>query len=254
MKNKRSKISERIFFSLVILSVLLLAGCAMVQKIVSPFVPSKPETSQGAPPGPNPGQEMAVLKAEAPSPQPGQKAEEAIKAAPSPGTKDVQKTEQPAVGTPEDPIAAGSVVLNPSVAKEAKIIQGRLADLGIYKAVVDGIWGKGSQAALKKFKEKNSLSNPDKWDRETQLALFKKTSQGQDPIENGSVLLNLLAPKDAETIQDRLAALGFYKGLIDGIWGKGSQAALKAFKEKNGLKNPEKWDKETQLLLFKKTG
>ncbi len=254
MKNKRSKISERIFFSLVILSVLLLVGCAMVQKIVSPPAPPKPETSQGAPPAPNPGQEMAAVKAEAPSRQPGQIAEETIKAAPSPETKDVQKTEQPALGTPEDPIAAGVVVLNPSVAKDAKMIQERLSDLGLYKAGVDGIWGKGSRAALKKFKEKNSLRNPDKWDRETQLALFKKTSQGRDPIENGSVLLNLLAPKDAETIQSRLAALGFYKGSIDGTWGKGSQAALKVFKEKNGLKDPEKWDKETQLLLFRKTG
>jgi len=254
MKNKRSKIFKRTFFSLVILSVLLLVGCAMVQKILSPRAPSKPETSPGVPTATNPGQEMAAVNAEAPSPQPGQIAEETIKAAPSPETKDVQKTEQSAVGTPVGPIAAGSVVLNPSVEKDAKIIQGRLTDLGLYKAGVDGIWGKGSQVALKKFKEKNSLSNPDKWDRETQLVLFKKTSQRQDPIENGSVLLNLLAPKDAETIQNRLAALGFYKGSIDGIWGKGSQAALKVFKEKNGLKNPEKWDKETQLLLFKKTG
>ncbi len=254
MKTKRSKIFERIFFSLALLSVFLFTGCAMFQKIISPFAAPKPETSVAVPPASKPDQETATAPAAAPSPQPAQIAEETIKAVPSLEIKDVQKAEQPAAGTAEDPIATGLVVLNPSVAKDAKIIQGRLADLGLYKAGVDGIWGKGSQVALKKFKEKDSLSNADKWDRETQLALFKKTSQGQDPIENGWVLLDPSVPKNAKTIQSRLASLGLYKGSIDGVWGKGSQSALKAFKEKSNLKNPDKWDKETQLLLFKKTG
>jgi peptidoglycan hydrolase-like protein with peptidoglycan-binding domain len=51
-------------------------------------------------------------------------------------------------------------------------------------------------------------------------------------------------------IQIRLAELGLYRGPIDGIWGKGSRAALKALKEKNFLGNPDKWDKETRKLLF----
>ena len=53
------------------------------------------------------------------------------------------------------------------------MIQTRLAEMGLYKAAIDGIWGKGSEAALKAFKEKNSLSNPGSWDKETQMLLFK---------------------------------------------------------------------------------
>jgi hypothetical protein len=50
-----------------------------------------------------------------------------------------------------------------------------------------------------------------------------------------------------------LAEVGFYSGPVDGIWGRDSRAALRAFKEKSGLKNPEQWDKETQVHLFKGT-
>jgi len=75
----------------------------------------------------------------------------------------------------------------------------------------------------------------------------------QGPLASGSVLLNLSNPQDAKIAQARLSELGLYKAAIDGIWGKLSRAALKAFKEQNGLPNPEKWDKETQMLLFRGT-
>jgi peptidoglycan hydrolase-like protein with peptidoglycan-binding domain len=167
--------------------------------------------------------------------------------------------DQQAAEISQDPIASGSVLLNPSNQQDAKTIQSRLAELGFYKGAIDGMWGKGSQTSLKAFKEKNSLKNPNTWDKETQMALFAKTSQagqpaaetGQDPVASGSVLLNPSNQQDAKTIQSRLAELGFYKGAIDGMWGKGSQTSLKAFKEKNSLKNPNTWDKETQMLLFK---
>ena len=106
--------------------------------------------------------------------QPEQIAGEAVKAPPPAEPKEIQRPEKPAPGNTEDPIIAGSVVLNLSLVKDAKIIQKRLADLGYYHSQVDGIWGKGSQIALKRFKEKNGLKNPEKWDPETQSLLFKK--------------------------------------------------------------------------------
>ena len=75
----------------------------------------------------------------------------------------------------------------------------------------------------------------------------------EGPISSGSVLLNPAVPKDAKTIQSRLTEQGLYRGAIDGIWGKLSRAALKSFKEQNSLENPDKWDKETQILLFRGT-
>jgi len=66
-------------------------------------------------------------------------------------------------------------------------------------------------------------------------------------------LLNPAVPEDAKMIQARLAERGFYEGAIDGIWGKGSRAGIKSFKEKHSLKDPDRWDKETQMLLFRGT-
>jgi len=70
-------------------------------------------------------------------------------------------------------------------------------------------------------------------------------------ISREARLLNPAVPQDARMIQILLADLGFYSGAIDGIWGKGSQAALTAFKQEQSLQNPEKWDLETQMLLFR---
>jgi hypothetical protein len=72
----------------------------------------------------------------------------------------------------------------------------------------------------------------------------------QELISSGSVLLNPDVQFDARLIQIGLQEAGLYKGNIDGLWGRGSRAALKAYKEKNSLANPEQWDKETQILLF----
>jgi len=107
MKNKRSKIFERIFFSLVILSVLLLVGCAMVQKIISPSAPPRTETSQGDLTPPNPSPEKAAVNGPGTSPQPGQIAEENHQGRSFAGNQGRPETEQLSVGTPEDPIAAG---------------------------------------------------------------------------------------------------------------------------------------------------
>jgi peptidoglycan hydrolase-like protein with peptidoglycan-binding domain len=160
----------------------------------------------------------------------------------------------------QDPIASGAVLLNPSIFEDAMTIQSRLTELGFYKTPIDGMWGRGSRAALRAFKEKNNLKNPEQWDKETQVALLGKGgAPGQavdtsDPLASGAVFLNPFKPDDVQTFQGRLAALGFYSGAVDGIWGNDSQAALRAFKEKSGLKNPEQWDKETQMLLFRELG
>ena len=174
---------------------------------------------------------------------------------PSASTQPDQKAPPSGPEATEDPIVGGTILLDPALPQDAQIIQNRLAKLGLYQGAIDGVWGKMSRAALKSFKEQNSLGSSDQWDKETQVLLFHGTSPiaAQGPVANGSILLDPAASQDAKVIQDRLAGLGLYKGAMDGIWGKGSQAALKAFKEKNSLGNPDQWDKETQMLLFRGT-
>jgi hypothetical protein len=56
---------------------------------------------------------------------------------------------------------------------------------------------------------------------------------------------------DARKVQTALKKLKFYKGAIDGRWGRGSIAALRTFKtSKAGLDNNKAWDLKTQKSLF----
>ena len=145
--------------------------------------------------------------------------------------------------------------------EDARVIQTRLAELGFYDLPIDGIWGKGSRTALMAFKEKNSLGSSDTWDTETQSLLLREdkpsapssSERDQHPISSGAIILNPSDPSDAKKIQARLGDLGLYEGVIDGIWGKGSRAGLRLFKQEHALKNPDIWDKETQMLLFRGT-
>lgn len=66
-----------------------------------------------------------------------------------------------------------SVLLDPSVPRDARLIQQRLAYYGFYKMEIDGAFGKGSRKALQAFKEAVGLGKDSVWNIETQRALFK---------------------------------------------------------------------------------
>jgi peptidoglycan hydrolase-like protein with peptidoglycan-binding domain len=217
------------------LSVFLTSGCPKKQETASPPTEGKAEPVEAVKPEP---------------------------VSPPPGTQPAEKPALPAPVASQHPVLSGETLLDPAVSRDAKLIQGRLAGLGFYRGTIDGVWGRNSRAALRAFKEKNALANPEDWDKDTQLLLFRDAGPVTQPasgtvltpISRGETLLNPSSPRDAKVIQARLAELGFYRGVIDGVWGKNSRAALGAFKEKNALADPEVWDRDTQILLFRDTG
>ncbi len=77
---------------------------------------------------------------------------------------------------------------------------------------------------------------------------------GLGPLSSGKVLLNPDNRSDAVKIQQRLADLGFYRSKVDGLFGKGSRAALAAFRQDAGLGNNGRWDLATQKTLFQGSG
>ncbi len=254
MKMRWERAAGRKFIAVAFFSILVLLGCAGTRQPVSEPVPPKPETSEVVSEVQKTDRVMVPSAPAVATPLPPQ---------PKPRTPEPQAIPKPQPGveeTAQDPIASGALLLNPSVLEDAKAIQSRLAELGVYKMAIDGMWGRDSRAALRFFKEKNNLKCSDQWDKETQLALFGTGGtpgpllDTSDPLASGTLLLSPSNPEDAQTIQGRLAELGFYGGAVDGIWGKDSRAALRAFKEKSSLKNPEQWDKETQMLLFRGLG
>jgi hypothetical protein len=78
----------------------------------------------------------------------------------------------------------------------------------------------------------------------------KSEKGGNDPISNGSILLELSNPLAAKIIQAQLSRLGYYAWKVDGIWKTRSRRALAAFKKENKLPRVTRWDLETQVALF----
>ena len=102
---------------------------------------------------------------------------------------------------------------------------------------------------------------------DTQRIIYSKKSTGttgtttltpspskKTPIESAAVFLDPRKRPDAQKIQARLKELGYYKGRIDGLFGKGSRKALKKFKKDHQLGDNYFWNLETQKALFKGTG
>ncbi len=237
MEGETSRIPGRTILLLAVVFAFLAAGCPKTQETPSPTAEEKKEPTEIA--------------------KPEQVAPRQVPSAPP-----VEKPAPPAPESSQHLVLSGETLLDPNVPPDAKVIQGRLAELGFYRGAMDGVWGKNSRAALKAFKEKNALADPETWDKETQVRLFREVSlapppasgTGRTPISSGETLLDPTVSRDAKVIQGRLAELGFYRGAMDGVWGRNSRAALKAFKEKNALGDPESWDRDTQILLFRETG
>jgi len=251
VKTQLSQMTGKLFSLPVFMFLFLFAGCATPPQPVTAPIPSKQETSEEGSAGQKADQGIVPSAPTAPGPSPAGPDRPVARTAPPPSEM------APSTEAPQDPVAAGTVLLDPLVSDDAKTIQGRLAVLGFYKMAVDGAWGRGSRAALRAYKGKNGLKEDEQWDKGTQISLFSKGASPfqpvdtSDPIASGAVFLNPSDSQDVQTIQGRLAELGFYNGAIDGIWGSETRAALRAFKEKNSLPLPEKWDKETQMLLFR---
>lgn len=74
------------------------------------------------------------------------------------------------------------------------------------------------------------------------------------PLAEGEILLNPSINTNAKIIQARLYFLGYYKGQIDGDFGKNSQKALNGFILDKMKVHYNKWSVEVQKTLFKNTG
>jgi peptidoglycan hydrolase-like protein with peptidoglycan-binding domain len=152
------------------------------------------------------------------------------------------------------------VLLRPDAATR---VQERLTELGYTVKPADGAWGPGSRSALRRFKEANGLLWNDSFDIETVTRLFSASALRAPPPATAKsditfetayppppgAGMNPLNRTDAQRIQRRLAALGYYGGTGDGVWGTIARRALRAFKAANDLADDEEWDALTEQVL-----
>jgi peptidoglycan hydrolase-like protein with peptidoglycan-binding domain len=123
------------------------------------------------------------------------------------------------------------------------IVQRALARHGAYHGKIDGVWGKGTEDALRQFQKNNKLDVTGRVDDATAAKLHVKLAELEPgdraaapaTVANASddahtnVQLTALTKDQPKEMQQRLQLLGYYKGPIDGDVGAGTRAALRNF-------------------------
>ena len=123
-------------------------------------------------------------------------------------------------------------------------LQQKLKNLGYYTGTVDGDYGDGTVKAVKAFQSRNGLT-ADGVAGEATLKLIdsgnaKKAATPSPkptatPTPTSSALRVGSTGSKVKSMQQRLKALGYYTGSVDGEFGEGTRKALVAFQKANGL-------------------
>jgi peptidoglycan hydrolase-like protein with peptidoglycan-binding domain len=131
-------------------------------------------------------------------------------------------------------------------------IQSRLLSWGYQPGPADGQWAKRTEDAYMAFARDFSYSTTALTPR-TAAHLVSLAFRNLKAIANQSATFTLFSLRDnpllARELQDRLKALGYNPGPIDGLWGKSTQTAFTAFAQANQFPADRLAPKATQLLL-----
>lgn len=139
------------------------------------------------------------------------------------------------------------------------VLQEALDELGFYSGQADGKFGSGTKSAVMDFQKMNGLAQTGAADGETQELLFEgkpKNSRGKAVAVNtvscldSAVIASGSSGSMVKRLQERLKALGYYTGSIDGACGSGTVRAIKAFQKKAGLSQTGRADSATRALLY----
>ena len=134
-----------------------------------------------------------------------------------------------------------------------KKVQRKLKNLGYYDGSIDGDYGSGTKAAVKRFQKKNGLNETGKVNKSTLEKLNSSKAKKADESDKKESSDGTCAPGDSgekvRKVQRRLKKLGYYKSGIDGDFGNKTKEAVKKFQKKNGLSVTGKVNKNTLTKL-----
>ncbi len=125
-------------------------------------------------------------------------------------------------------------------------LQAALKKLGYYAGSVDGRFGAGTQRAVIAFQKASGLTADGLAGSQTLARLNERAAASSGGASSGSssssdssgftrTLRRGMSGNDVISAQQRLNALGYYAGMVDGKYGSGSILAVKAFQRANGL-------------------
>lgn len=119
--------------------------------------------------------------------------------------------------------------------REIREVQEKLVELGYLSAEPDGVMGAATSGALGVFQRDNNLEVTGEIDDATRELLLSEIEEPKS---------------EAELVQEKLVALGYLQGEVDGDFGPASQEALYLFQEANDLPATGDIDEKTKEILF----
>jgi len=164
------------------------------------------------------------------------------------------------------PVIDGITVKSGDRGVIVRTIQSRLKALDYYDGIVTGSYDAATVKAVRAFQKKNGLTQDGVCGADTQALLLgtgglpsaatptptvppTPTPLPTFEVPDGKVKQGSRG-EDARLVQERLIELGYLNGDADGVFGKESVTALKAFQEKHGLKADGVAGSGTNAALF----
>ena len=133
-------------------------------------------------------------------------------------------------------------------------LQARLIELKYLGGKADGIFGADTEAALIAFQKQNGLAETGILDKNTAQLLAEGGEANKGDVVNPPPPLHK-GDRDGEgehavaDVQERLIDMNYLGGRADGIFGKGTEAALLDFQDLNGLEKTGVVDDATEAAL-----
>jgi peptidoglycan hydrolase-like protein with peptidoglycan-binding domain/predicted chitinase len=132
-------------------------------------------------------------------------------------------------------VTISRVLRQGSKGPEVRQLQERLAELGFDPGEPDGIFGDDTEAAVEDFQECEGLLMDGIAGPQTLAALDLDLNFEPEPAA-GVLRVGSRGPRVVK-LQERLAALGFDPGPIDGIFGQDTESAVFDFQQDQGLES-----------------
>lgn len=123
-----------------------------------------------------------------------------------------------------------SVTLRPGTTSgQVMTLQQKLKALGYYSGSVNGTYNSATKSAVKAFQKKHGLEQDGVAGPKTLRVLLDASAAKTETLRQGDT------GSEVKSVQRKLQELNYYSGSIDGIYGEGTAAAVRAFQKKKGL-------------------
>ena len=135
-----------------------------------------------------------------------------------------------AIAEKNKPKPESNVLKLGSKGENVRTLQNNLNALGYNAGTADGQFGNNTQTAVTKFQKTYGLTADGQAGPNTLNAINQTIK-----YKNQKILSKGQISEDVRTLQSNLKKLGYLSGSADGVFGAGTESAVKAFQKANGL-------------------